>query len=216
VMKWKHKGAQQMLLLTPPSLFFLAKSQNFEEALQLAQRMKSAECKPDTVFYNSLMGELVDFRRPLIFFEEMPNTGVSRDPSTYNSMIAMLCHDGQVSKALSLLKQMATLAHCKLVGQAFYPLLKACFRIGDMNLLIQLMDDMVKKHQLSLDRSVYALLIHGLCRANKCEWACHLFKEMIGKNIVPKYQTCHLLLEEVKLKNMYDTAEKIEDFMKKL
>jgi len=67
VMKWKHKGAQQMLLLTPPSLFFLAKSQNFEEALQLAQRMKSAECKPDTVFYNSLMGELVDFRRPLIF-----------------------------------------------------------------------------------------------------------------------------------------------------
>jgi pentatricopeptide repeat protein len=85
-----------------------------------------------------------------------------------------------------------------------------------MNLLSQLLDDMVKKHQLSLDRSAYALLIHGLCRANKCQWAYHLFEEMISKDIVPKYQTCHMLLEEVKLKSMYDTAEKIEDFMKKL
>ena len=136
--------------VTTTTTVFLAMSQNFEEALQLAQRMKSAECKPDMA-------------------------------STYNSMIAMLCHDGQVSMALALLKEMETLARCKLDGQAFYPLLKACFRIGGMNLLVQLMDDTVKRHQLSLDRSVYALLIHGLCRANKCEWACHLFKEMIGK-----------------------------------
>ncbi|KAL3582670.1 hypothetical protein D5086_017002 [Populus alba] len=123
--------------VTTTTTVFLAMSQNFEEALQRAQRMKSAECKPDMT-------------------------------STYNSMIALLCHDGQVSKALALLKEMETLARFKLDGQAFYPLLKACFRMGDMNLLIQLMDDTVKRHQLSLDRSVYALLIHGLCRANKC------------------------------------------------
>jgi pentatricopeptide repeat protein len=111
---------------------------------------------------------------------------------------------------------METSAPFKLDGQTFYPLLKSCLRTGDMNLLSQLLDDMVKKHQLSLDRSAYALLIHGLCRANKCQWAYHLFEEMISKDIVPKYQTCHMLLEEVKLKSMYDTAEKIEDFMKKL
>ncbi|KAJ6313051.1 hypothetical protein OIU77_014550 [Salix suchowensis] len=110
----------------------------------------------------------------------MPNAGVSRDTSTYNSMIAIFCHHGHVSKALSLVKEMQTSALFNLDGQTFYPLLKSCLRTGDMDLLSQLLDDMVKKHQLSLDRSAYALLIHGLCRANKCEWAYHLFEEMIG------------------------------------
>ncbi|KAJ6719249.1 hypothetical protein OIU79_006997 [Salix purpurea] len=199
---------------------FLVKSQNIEEALQLTQRMKSAGCKPDTPFFNSLiylLGRAGRFQEAVDVFEkEMSNAGVSRDTSTYNSMIAIFCHHGHVSKALSLLKEMQTSALFNLDGLTFYPLLKSCLRTGDMDLLSQLLDDMVKKHQLSLDRSAYALLIHGLCRANKCEWAYHLFEEMIGKDIVPKYQTCHLLLEEVKLKSMYDTAEKIEEFMKKL
>lgn len=58
--------------VTTTTTVFLAMAQNFEKALQLAQRMKSADCKPDMT-------------------------------STYNSMIAMLCYDGQVSKALALL-----------------------------------------------------------------------------------------------------------------
>ncbi|KAJ7004639.1 hypothetical protein NC653_009471 [Populus alba x Populus x berolinensis] len=67
---------------------------------------------------------------------------------------------------------------------------------------------MVNKHMLSLDKSAFALLIHGLYKANKSKWAYHFFKEMIGKNIVPKYQTCHFLLEEFKLIYIYRHAAK--------
>ncbi|KAK9293272.1 hypothetical protein L1049_021264 [Liquidambar formosana] len=42
------------------------------------------------------------------------------------------------------------------------------------------------------------------------------FEEMIGQEITPKYQTCHLLLDECKQKAMYDAAERIEDFMRKI
>lgn len=72
------------------------------------------------------------------------------------------------------------------------------------------------KHHLSLDVSAYTLLIRGLCRADKADWAYLLFDEMVGQEITPRYQTCRLMLDEVRQKNMYDAAERIEDFMKKL
>jgi hypothetical protein len=43
-------------------------------------------------------------------------------------------------------------------------------RTEDMNLWSQLLDDIVNKHMLSLDKSAYALLIHGLYKANKSKW----------------------------------------------
>jgi hypothetical protein len=39
---------------------------------------------------------------------------------------------------------------------------------------------------------------------------------MVDQDIVPRYRTCRLLLDEVNRKNMYEAAEKIETFMKKL
>ncbi|EEF47555.1 pentatricopeptide repeat-containing protein, putative [Ricinus communis] len=199
----------------------LAKSEEYEEALQIAQRMKSVGCKPDTLFYNSLIHTLGKAGRPeeaiQVFEVEMPNTGVPPNTSTYNSMIAMLCHHSQERKALNLLKEIEASIICKPDVQTYYPLLKSCFKAGSIDsLLSQLLDDMVKKHHLSLDFSAYTLLVHGLCRANKCEWAYCLFEEMIGKDMTPKYQTCRLLLDEVKLKHMYDAAQKIEIVMQKI
>lgn len=199
----------------------LAKSEKYEEALQIAHRMKSVGCKPDTLFYNSLIHSLGRAGRQQeavhVFEEEMPSTGVSPNASTYNSMIAMLCHHAQELKALKLLKEMETSRICKPDVQTYYPLLKSCFRTGKVDsLLRQLLDDMIKKHHLSLDVSAYTLLIHGLCRANQCEWAYRLFEEMIGKDIMPRYQTSQLLLENVKLKHLYDAAKKIEIVMQKL
>ncbi|KAF2292851.1 hypothetical protein GH714_029328 [Hevea brasiliensis] len=199
----------------------LAKSEKYEEALEIAQRMRLVGCKPDALFYNSLIHSLGRAGRPQeavrIFEEEMPSTGIPPNTSTYNSMIAMLCHQAQELKALNLLNEMETSMICKPDVQTYYPLLKSCFRTGKIDsLLRQLLDDMVKKHHLSLDKSAYTLLIHGLCRANKCDWAYCLFEEMIGKDIMPRYRTCCLLLEEVKLKHLYDAAKKIEIVMQKL
>lgn len=199
----------------------LAKSEEFEEALQISERMKSVGCKPDTLFYNSLiytLGRAGHIREAVHVFEvEMPKTGVTPNTSTYNTLIAMFCRLTQEQKAFNVLMEMENLGLCKPDVQTYYPLLKSCFRTGKVDSwLSKLLDDMVNKHHLSLDISTYSLLIHGLCRANKCERAYFLFEEMVGQEIKPRYQTCCLLLDEVKQKNMYDAAERIEDCMKKL
>ncbi|KAF3431100.1 hypothetical protein FNV43_RR25830 [Rhamnella rubrinervis] len=195
--------------------------EEFEEALQIAERMKSVGCSPDTLFYNSLihtLGRAGRVQEAVHVFEvEMPMYNVSPNTSTYNSMIAMFCHHGQEQKALNLLTKMEISGVCKPDVRTYYPLLKACFRLGEIDSCLgRLLDNMVKRHHLSLDLSTYSLLIHGLCRANKCEWACKLLEEMIGQDIKPRYQTCRLLFDEVKEKHMYDAADHIEDFMKKM
>lgn len=199
----------------------LAKSEEFEEALHIVDRMKLAGCKPDTLFYNSLihtLGRAGFVQEAIYVFEvDMPQTGIKPNTSTYNSLIAMFCRRGQEQNALNVLKDMEKSGLCKPDVQTYYPLLKSCFKTGKTeSCLRKLLDDMVNKHHLSLDISTYALLIHGLCRANKCEWAYTIFEEMIGQEITPRYHTCCLLLDEVKQKNMYAAAERIEDLMKKL
>ncbi|KAI4304919.1 hypothetical protein MLD38_040376 [Melastoma candidum] len=43
-----------------------------------------------------------------------------------------------------------------------------------------------------------------------------LFEAMIGKDIMPRYQTCCLLLDELKQKCMFYVADQVEDVMKRL
>ncbi|XP_062029548.1 pentatricopeptide repeat-containing protein At3g04130, mitochondrial [Rosa rugosa] len=200
---------------------YLAKSEEFEEAMQLYERMKSAECKPDTLFYNSLIHTLGRARRVReaihVFEVEMPENEVPHNTSTYNTMIAMFCNNAQEEEALKILRKMESSGLCKPDVQTYYPLLKMCFKTGKTDsCLIELVNDMVNGHHLSLDLSTYTLLIHGLCRAGKCEWAYSLFKEMIAQEMKPRYKTCRLLWDEVKLKNMSAAADSIEDFMKNL
>lgn len=200
---------------------YMAKAEQYEHALEIAESVKSDRLKPDTLFYNSLihiLGRAGQVREAIHVFEvEMPKSSVAPNTSTYNTMIAMFCHCCQEDKAFNVLKRMEDSGICKPDVQTYYPLLKSCFRTGKTDdSLSKLWDDMVKKHHLSLDISAYTLLIHGLCRANKCERAYLFFEEMIGQGIMPRYKTCRLLFEEVKQKHMYDAAEKIEDFMKKM
>ncbi|KAK1578074.1 hypothetical protein Q3G72_027330 [Acer saccharum] len=200
---------------------YLTKAQEFEEAIQIAERMKTAGCKPDTHFYNALIHTLRQAGRVEeavhVFEVEMPRNGLTPNTSTYNTMIAMFCYHRQEEKAFDILGKMENTKHCKPDAQTFYPLLKSCFRTGNIDsCLSQLLDDMVNMHHLSFDLSTYTLLIHGFCRSNKCVRAYQMFEEMISQEMTPKYTTCRLLLAEVKLHNMNEAAEKIEDVMKKL
>ncbi|KAL2519664.1 Pentatricopeptide repeat-containing protein [Abeliophyllum distichum] len=199
----------------------LTKLGEFEEALQIYEKMKLVGCKPDTLFYNALIHSLGRAGRVKeaihVFMEEMPKNKTSPNTSTYNSMIAMFCHHKQEQKALQYLRNLENASCCKPDVQSYYPLLKRYFGAGKMSDSVQnLLDGMVKKHHLCLDLSTYTLLIHGLCRTNKCEQAYQLFKDMIGQNIKPRYITCSLLLDEIRQTNMYDEAENIQDFMKKM
>ncbi|XP_038891499.1 pentatricopeptide repeat-containing protein At3g04130, mitochondrial [Benincasa hispida] len=199
----------------------LTKSEEFEEALQIAERMKSAGCELDTLFYNCLihtLGRAGKVREVIHVFEvEMPSKSVLPNTSTYNSIISIYCHHAQEQKAMKLLEEMEKSGLCKPDVRTYHPLLKSCFRTGKIDyVLSKLLEEMIYKHHLSLDISTYSLLIHGLCRANRCEWAYQLFEKMIDQDIKPRYLTCQLLLDEVKQKNMNEVADRIKDIMKNL
>ncbi|KAL2903548.1 hypothetical protein RDABS01_002258, partial [Bienertia sinuspersici] len=199
----------------------LSKADKLEDALQIADRAKSAGCKPDTQFYNALIHTLAKAQciseAMDVFKVDMPENGVYPNTCTYNILIAMFCRIGRDDLAFSILEDMEKAALCKPDLQTFYPLLKSCFKFGiPDSSLSKILDDMVIKHHLSLDVSTYSLLIHGLCRVDKCEWALHFFEEMIGKELTPRFQTCRRLLDEVKQRNMYDAAEKVHNYIKNL
>lgn len=199
---------------------YLVKSGEFDEALEIPERVKLDRCKPDTLFYNALiytLGKANKLEEAIYVFEvDMPKIGIDPNVSTYNTMITILCHYGEYSIAFDVLEQMEISPFCKPDAQSYYPLLKSCFKTGKIDSLSRLLDDMVNKHHISLDMSTYTLLIHGLCRANKFEWAYRLFDEMIGHDIKPRYKTCRLLLDEIQLRNEYDLADKIESVIKQL
>ncbi|XP_061373374.1 pentatricopeptide repeat-containing protein At3g04130, mitochondrial-like [Gastrolobium bilobum] len=199
----------------------LAKAGKFEEALQVVERMRSNGCRPDTLFYNSFIYTLGRAGRidnaTYVFKVEMPKAGVAPNASTYNSVISMYCHYAQENRAFDILKEMEDSGLCKPHVQTYHPLIKSCFKTRKIDTwLNDILNGMVNKHHIGLDVSTYTLLIHGLCRADRCKWVYSLFEEMIDQDIVPRYRTCRLLLEEIKQKNMYQAAEKIKDLMKKL
>ena len=147
----------------------------------------------------------------------MQSAGLTPNTCTYNTMISMFCDHGQQSKAFELLKEMEDSDHCKPNAQSFHSLIKSCFKAGIVDTCLNdILDYMVNEHHICLDISTYTLIIHGLCRVDKCEWAYSIFEEMISLGMAPRHRTCRLLLDEVKLKNMYEAAERIEDVMKKL
>ncbi|KAK9063504.1 hypothetical protein SSX86_017374 [Deinandra increscens subsp. villosa] len=198
---------------------YLKKNEELDEALQIPEKMKLFGCKPDTLFYNALIHTLAKAGRVQeavdIFEVEMPSFGVLPNTSTFNSMIGMFCHHGLDQEAINVLKNLQSSELCRPDIQSFNPLLKMCFRKGKTDVLLgSLLDEMINKHHLSFDLSTYTLLIHGLCRANKCDWAYEFFKEMIDKDITPRYYTCSLLLDEFKQNNNYIAADHIEGYMK--
>ncbi|XP_027186607.2 LOW QUALITY PROTEIN: pentatricopeptide repeat-containing protein At3g04130, mitochondrial-like [Cicer arietinum] len=199
----------------------LAKAEKIDEALQVVQRMNSAGCKPDLLFYNSLIytlgraGRIDDATH--VFKVVMPKAGVVPNSSTYNSMIAMFCYIAQEERAFGILKEIEGSGICKPDIQTYHPLIKSCFRIRKIDSwLNDILNDMVNKYHFGLDLSTYTLLIHGFCRADRCKRSFDLFEEMVDQDIMPRYRTCRLLLDEVKRKNMDEAAEKIEFLMKKL
>ncbi|KAJ0237112.1 Pentatricopeptide repeat-containing protein [Hirschfeldia incana] len=190
----------------------------YEESLRVATRMKRSGCVADTLFYNCLIHTLARAGRveeaERVFRVEMPELGVCINTSTYNSMIAMYCHHDEEDKAVELLREMESLKVCEPDVHTYHPLLRSCFKRGDVVEVGRLLKEMVTKHHLSLDESTYTFLIQRFCRADMCEWAYCLFEEMMSQDIAPRHRTCLLLLEEVKKKNMHEAVERIEHVMK--
>ncbi|CAK8575307.1 unnamed protein product [Lathyrus sativus] len=199
----------------------MAKAEKIDEALQVVDRMSYTGCRPDTLFYNSFIytlgrGGIIDDVMH-VFKVVMPKASVMPNTSTYNSLISMFCYYAQEDRAFGILKEMEESGLCKPDIQTYHPLIKSCFKMRQIDsLLNDILNDMINKYHISIDLSTYTLLIHRLCRADRCKWELDLFERMIDQDIVPMYRTCRLLLDEVKQKNMYQAVEKFEILMKKL
>ncbi|XP_064991572.1 pentatricopeptide repeat-containing protein At3g04130, mitochondrial-like [Musa acuminata AAA Group] len=192
----------------------LAKAQKFDEALSIFEKVKSAGCIPDTLFYNSLINILGRAGRLPeafhIFEKEMKMNGVNCSISTYNTMISISCLHKQWQSALNVLEKMKS-SSCKPDLQTYRPLLKLCFSEGELDVRIHsLLNDMADKYHLSFDLDTYTTLIHGLCSVGDIGWATLLFDEMIDREILPRRQTCKMLLQEVEQRNIkVDTEDTI-------
>ncbi|KAI3952040.1 hypothetical protein MKX01_004273 [Papaver californicum] len=202
-------------------IHYLDKSKRYDESLQVRERMKLTGCKPDTLFYNTLihvLGRASRLQEATHVFEvEMPMSNIILDTSTYYTLITMFCHHSQEQASLNVLNNMEKSALCKPDLRKFNPLLKMYFRAGKTDCTLNaILEDMTNKHYLGLDFSTSTLLIHGLCRANKLERAYKIFEDMIKQEITPGYQTCRLLLDEMKQKNMHDTSDRIENVMRQM
>ncbi|KAI3770138.1 hypothetical protein L6452_01260 [Arctium lappa] len=209
-----------------------------DEAHWTIQEMKGNSCNPSVIRYSTIIEsycrhsnfdkvyELLDEMETQarasrvqealnVFDVEMSSFGVAPNTSTYNSVISMFCHYSQDQEAINMLRDMENSQNCRSDIQSYNPLLKLCFRAGKLDVWLGLLlDEMIDKNHLSLDLSMYTLLIHGLRRANKCDWVYRFFQEMIVKYIRPRYYTCSLLLDEIKQKNNYDVVDHIEGYMK--
>lgn len=189
----------------------------FEEALSVSHRMKSSGCKPDTLFYNSLINVLGNAghlsEASQVFQVEMPMNGVPRSLATYNTMISIFCQKDRDEDALIVLKEME--AHsCKPDLHTYRPLLRLFLsRRGQADSIRNLLNELINKQSLCLDVDTYSLLIHGLCRVGETDWAYQLFEEMVGSEIVPRYKTWELLLNEAQRKNMEGRVERIRNYM---
>ncbi|KAL6899356.1 hypothetical protein ACP4OV_006014 [Aristida adscensionis] len=195
----------------------LAKCERFEEALSISHRMKSSGCKPDTLFYNSLINLLGKaghlFEASQVFRVEMPRNGVPRNLTTYNTMISILCQYGRDDDALSVLKEMEAQS-CKPDLQTYRPLLRLFLsRRGQGDAVQHLLGELINKSGLGLDLDTFTLLIHGLCRIGETDWAYRLYDEMVSSEIVPRHQTCEMLLSETQRKNMEACVERIRNDM---
>ncbi|XP_078433648.1 pentatricopeptide repeat-containing protein At3g04130, mitochondrial-like [Wolffia australiana] len=217
--KMHKEGCSPNVVTYTIAMHSVAKIHGYEAAKRIVDRMNASGCKPDRIFFNSLIfvlgraGRLAEAAR--VFDKDMNLNGVAPDISTYNTMISLFCHYSDEEKALKVLEKMES-ASCTPDLMTYSPLFKLCLKGGvdKVDLLSFLVNQMVNKHQLSLDFATYSLLIHGLCRIGRTDWAFLLFEEMVNLEITPRNQTWKLLLKETEEKSMHSTAEKIKNLVK--
>ncbi|WOK97878.1 pentatricopeptide repeat-containing protein [Canna indica] len=192
----------------------LGKAKEIQEAFMVYEKMKADGCTPDTSFYNSLIyilckvGRLRDAND---IYEEMHKNGITPDITTFNTLISAACNHSQVENALKLLFSMQEI-YCKPNIKTYSPLLKLCCKMKWVKILLYLLGHMFKQ-DISLDLSIYGLLVRGLCRNGKIVQSCLFFEEMVLKGFTPQQHTYNILIKELQRMNMDRAKMKIQKYM---
>ncbi|WZY96422.1 hypothetical protein YC2023_068751 [Brassica napus] len=175
------------------------KTNRVEEALWTIQEMRGYGFRPCVISYTTII-KCYCLKSDFI--------------KVYEMLSEMEANDSPPNSAVELLREMESLKVCEPDVHTYHPLLRSCFKRGDVVEVGRLLKEMVTKHHLSLDESTYTFLIQRFCRADMCEWAYCLFEEMISQDIAPRHRTCLLLLDEVRKKSMHEAVERIEYVMR--
>ncbi|KAJ3675448.1 hypothetical protein LUZ60_004490 [Juncus effusus] len=213
-------GCKPNLITYTTIMNSFAKFGRINEAMDIIKRMENDGCKPDTLFYNSLIcifGKLGDLNEASRIFEiEMEKNGVPYSLSTYNTMISIFCYHGKFESAFEILKKLEKL-NLKPDLQTFRPLIKLCLSKIELNYKVRvLLDEILEKHNLSLDFDMYTLLIHGLCKKGDFMSGLRVFEEMMSREINPRNKTCEMLLNEAERLNLVEFVPNIRNIMNQI
>ncbi|KAK9726520.1 hypothetical protein RND81_05G221000 [Saponaria officinalis] len=210
----QQKGCSPNVVTYTIIMRALGNAKETNKALEICHKMKQSGCDPDASFCSALIYILSKsgrFKDACDVFEDMPK-GVA-DVLTYNTMIAAACKHSREEYAIELLKQMEETS-CKPNLKTYTPLLKLCCEKKRMKVLNYLLSDMFRKG-VSLDLSMYCLLVDHLCKNGKLEHACSFFEQMVLKRMVPRDNTYKLLMEKLEQKAMGKAKQQIEKLMLK-
>ncbi|CAJ2669574.1 unnamed protein product [Trifolium pratense] len=173
--------------------------QNFDRVYELLDEMQAQNCSPNVITYTIIMCALAKAKKideAFQLVERMNSTGCKPDTLFYNSFIYALGRAGRIDNAMHVFKVAMPKAGVAPNTSTYNSMISMfCFYAqeeGAFGILKEMED------------------------SDRCKWAFVLFEEMVDQDIVPRYRTCRLLLDEVNRINMYEAAEKIEILMKKL
>ncbi|KAJ1422582.1 Tetratricopeptide-like helical domain superfamily [Sesbania bispinosa] len=190
-----------------------------DEAYWTIQEMKGYGFRPCVISYSTIIQcycQEHNFNRVYELLDEMQAQDCSPNVVTYTIIMFALAKAEKFDEALLLVERMMS-ARCK--PDATYIFKEAMPKAGvapntsTYNSMISMYCHYAQE-KMAFD--ILKEMEDSGSLADRCKWAFFLFEEMIDQDIVPTYRTCRLLLDEVKQKNVYEAAEKIEDLMKKL
>ncbi|XP_044466790.1 pentatricopeptide repeat-containing protein At3g04130, mitochondrial-like isoform X2 [Mangifera indica] len=180
-----------------------------EEAHWTIQEMKGHGCHPCVISYSTIIQSYChqyNFNKVHELLDEMQAQGCPPNVVTYTTIMCSLTKSGEYEKAIQIADRMKMVG-CKPDTLFYNCLIHTLGRAGRVKDALHVFQAEMPKNGATPNTSTYNTVIAMLC---------HHAQEMIAEEITPKYQTCRLLLDEVKLKNMYDAAQKIEDVMENL
>ncbi|KAL2483215.1 pentatricopeptide repeat-containing protein [Forsythia ovata] len=171
-------------------IFAFAKCGHVDKALFVFDHMKSLECKPDLVTYNTILGILGRLGRVdemLHEFAAMKNVDLIPDIVTYNTLLTSLWKVGRFDLCLVYFREMSDRG-VQPDLRTYKALIESLGRSGKIEEALRIFEEM-KRKRIQPSIHIYRALIFSLKRTGKMELALKFSKEMkesLSDFVVPK------------------------------
>lgn len=207
-----HRGIEPDVTSYSIVLHVYSRAHKPQLTLDKLQAMKDRGIAPTAATYTSVVkclcscGRLEDAERLL---DEMVKDGVSPSAETYNCFLKEYRGRKDVDGAMNLYRNMKDDVLCDLNVHTYNILLGMFMKLGKMETLKMIWDDL-KATGAGPDLDSYTLLIHGLCAKQRWREACEYFVEMIEKGFLPQTVTFETLYKGLIQSDMLRTWRRLK------